>query len=194
MSSHSKIFSFSNLTTVLLFGLVISMFVFPEVKATMIRGLMTAGLFQPDTANMEKTNNMISDEVVFADVKRKKVSLSSLKGKVVFINFWATWCPPCRAEMPSIQKLYTRFKNNKNVVFLLVDADGKPDLSANFMERRGFDLPVCTMVSEVPQNLFSGTLPTTAILDKSGRIVYTGLGAADYSSPKVIAFIEQLLK
>lgn len=75
----------------------------------------------------------------------------------------------------------------------MVDADGKPELSGTFMKRKGYDLPVHTMMSNVPESLFNGSLPTTVILDKSGRIVYKGVGAADYSNSKVMAFIDGLL-
>jgi len=186
--------NFSNLSTLAVIAFALSMFIFPEVKATMIRGLMAIGLFQPDIANSKDLTAFPAEDVTFADIKGKRISLASLKNKVVFINFWATWCPPCRAEMPAINKLYTRFKSNKNVVFLLVDADGKPELSNAFMKSQGYDLPVYTMAGAVPESLFAGSLPTTVILDKSGHIAYSGIGAADYSNPKIAAFIDGLLK
>lgn len=185
-------FNFSNFVTTVLILVVLSMFFFPDVKATMIKSLMKIGLYQPDTTSLPQVTSPV-ENVIFSDSNGKSINISNLKGKVIFINFWATWCPPCRAEMPSINQLHTRFKNNKNVVFIMVDADGKPEISGTFMKRKGYDLPVYTMASNVPDSMFTGSLPTTIILDKSGRIVYKGIGAADYSSSKVIVFIDGLL-
>src|SRR5690606_16508266 len=74
-------------------------------------------------------------EVTFMDEDGKKVSLESLKGKVVFINFWATWCPPCIHEMPSINKLKQSFDADDEIIFLMVDVDGKLDKSTAVMEK-----------------------------------------------------------
>jgi len=187
------LFTFSNFSTAILIAFVLSVFLFPEVKATMIKSMMKIGLFQPDLgANPAKATEPAED-VAFADVNGKSVTLSSLKGKVVFINFWTTWCPPCRAEMPSIHQLYNKYKQNKNVVFLMVDADGKLPAADKFMKKKGYDMPVYSIKSNVPESLFSGTLPTTIILNKSGQVVFNGTGAADYSNPKVAALMDKLL-
>lgn len=186
-------FNFSNISTAVLIAFVFSLFFFPEVKATMIQSMMKIGLFQPDVNVNPGKSAELAGDVIFADVNGNPVSLSSLKGKVVFINFWTTWCPPCRAEMPSIHQLYNRYKQHKNLVFLMVDADGKPLAADKFMKRKGYGMPVYTIKSNVPESLFSGTLPTTIILNKSGVVVFNGKGAADYSNPKVLALMDQLL-
>ncbi|MGH2643105.1 MAG: TlpA family protein disulfide reductase, partial [Chitinophagaceae bacterium] len=87
---------------------------------------MKVGLFRPKIElNDPSASNLpvnLSD-IYFKDGNGHTFSLSSLKGKVVFINFWATWCPPCRAELPSIKKLYEKFKDNNKIMFLMVDVD-----------------------------------------------------------------------
>lgn len=130
--------------------------------------------------------------IQFKDASGKVIDLGDLRGKVVFLNFWATWCPPCRAEMPSINKLYEQFKDNKDVVFLFIDADGDLDKAQKYMDKKAYKLPVYKVASAIPSKLFRGALPTTIVFDKDGRVSYNESGAANYSSPKFITFMEKL--
>ena len=95
----------------------------PGAKAFVIRGLMQVGFFRPDIDDKNEKREMAAD-AVFTNASGTAVSLSSLKGKVVFLNFWATWCPPCIAEMPGINELYKSFSNREDIEFIIVDADG----------------------------------------------------------------------
>lgn len=135
-----------------------------------------------------------ADDVVFKDKDGKTVSISSLKGKVVFINFWATWCPPCIQEMPSINELRKTFKDNKDMVFLMVDVDNKMEKSSAFMQKKGYDLPVFVPVGNIPSDYLGGAIPTTVILDKKGVLVARIEGGRDYGSPEIIERIRELLK
>jgi thiol-disulfide isomerase/thioredoxin len=191
----SKWYDFSNILAVIMAAFVITMFFSPNLKGYVIQGLMKVGLYQPDIPHESiypKQSNM--KDAAFKDQQGNTVQLSDLKGKVVFLNFWATWCPPCIAEMPSINKLHTKYIRNNNVAFLLVDVDGKLELSTAFMKNRRFGLPVYVPVSAMPTAYFSGSMPTTVILDKSGNIVYQHIGAADYNNVKFKEFIDKLEK
>jgi thiol-disulfide isomerase/thioredoxin len=185
----------SSILNALFFVLLLVILFVPSAKAMLMQGLMQIGLFKPDTE--VKTAGMLPIEqgsatIRFSDSKGKTFTLQDLKGKVVFLNFWATWCPPCLAEMPSINKLYERYKNDPQVVFVLVDADGKLDKAQAYLDRKQFDLPVYTLDTAVPDVLFSGSLPTTVVLDKQGRISYNESGAANYASKTFIKFIETI--
>eukprot|EP00744_Colponema_vietnamica_P034011 GILI01056897.1.p1 GENE.GILI01056897.1~~GILI01056897.1.p1 ORF type:complete len:268 (+),score=1.53 GILI01056897.1:80-805(+) len=125
-------------------------------------------------------------------VEGRIVDLGELNGKVVFLNFWATWCPPCLAEMPSVNKLYEQYKTDAEVVFLLEDADNDFTKAQAYMDRKSYQLPVYNAITAVPETIFKGSLPTTIVFDKMGRISFKGEGAANYNSPKFIAFIQQL--
>ncbi|HWK98502.1 MAG TPA: TlpA disulfide reductase family protein, partial [Parapedobacter sp.] len=114
---------------------------------------------------------MADSGISFKDENGKIVSLSSLKGQVVFINFWATWCPPCIQEMPSINDLKKSFEGNSNIAFLMVDVDNKIAQSTAFMTKNNYDLPVYTPASDIPSDFLAGAIPTTVILDKSGEMV-----------------------
>ncbi|WP_421945337.1 TlpA family protein disulfide reductase [Pedobacter sp.] len=154
---------------------------------------MEIGLYSPKVEKTEVVEMDLSG-IRFTNLKGETTDLNDLKGKVIFLNFWATWCPPCRAEMPSINKLYSQFKNDKNVVFLFVDADSDLPKSIKFMTDRKYEMPIYKSASEVPQQIFSGSLPTTVIFDKQGRLSFKHEGIANYADKKFIEFINQLKK
>ncbi len=134
------------------------------------------------------------NDVLFKDKDGKTISLNSLKGKVVFINFWATWCPPCIHEMPSIDKLKKSFKDNDNIAFLMVDVDNKIKKSTAFMEKKKYDLPVYVPAGNIPPDYLGGSIPTTVILDKKGNLVARIEGGRDYSSPEIIKALNELIE
>jgi thiol-disulfide isomerase/thioredoxin len=178
-----------NITLVLLF--LVILFV-PTAKAFLIRGLMEIGLFNPtvESKNVDFKGDLSA--IRFKDAKGKVVSLADLKGKIIFLNFWATWCPPCLAEMPSVNRFYKEFESGDEIVFIMVDADGDFGKAQAYMDRKGFKLPIYTIASNIPKEIFKGSLPTTVVFDKKGRISFQGEGAADYSSKKFIDFIKKL--
>jgi thiol-disulfide isomerase/thioredoxin len=194
-------FTFSNIGMAVAILFVLTIIFKPGAKGWVIQKLMEVGLIQPPAIpkdSVPETNTAVAapggEQVTFADGKGKSISLAELKGKVIFINFWATWCPPCIAEMPSIQDLYTKYKDNEQVVFIMVDVDGKYKQASDFMKKKGYTLPVYLPESEVPKEYFAGSMPTTVILDKSGKLAFHHLGAADYSDPEITGFIDKLLK
>ena len=192
-SGSKKFLSGSNIITGLMVLLLVIVIVNPNAKSLMIRGLMRIGLFQPDIpeAGKQPVAKPAATNVSF-QTEHGIVSLNDLKGKVVFLNFWATWCPPCRAEMPSIDQLYRKFQADSTVVFLAVDADGNAESSKAFMDKYQYSLPLALPSGDIPQELFDGTLPTTVILDKNGNIVMKETGAADYNTREMEAFLLRL--
>lgn len=193
-----KWFTLSNIFTGVFIVFILAMLLNPGLKATVIQGMMKIGLFQPDMPKAPGKEKITSSlptedrEILLRNVDGTILDLSAQKTKVVFINFWATWCPPCIAEMPSINKLYQQFKDNENILFVMVDVDNNFDKSNTFMKKKGFILPVYTPAGEIPRKYFSGTLPTTVILDKSGNMVFHHDGVADYSNSEVADFIKKL--
>jgi thiol-disulfide isomerase/thioredoxin len=112
------------------------------------------------------------------------------KGKVVFINFWATWCPPCIAEMPSLQALYTDY--NDKVVFLFVTSDDFETVE-KFKSKKDFDFEVFKSLNEVPVALTTRSIPRTFVINKNGAIVIDESGAIDWNSETVRLQLDQLL-
>lgn len=135
-----------------------------------------------------------ASDISFKDKSGKTVSLSSLKGKVVFINFWATWCPPCIHEMPSINELKQSYNGNDDIVFLMVDVDNNIEKSTAFMKDKGYDLPVYVPAGDIPQDYLGSAIPTTVILDKSGDMIARMEGGRDYKSPDIIKALNELVE
>lgn len=108
------------------------------------------------------------------------LSLSDFKGKKVFLNFWATWCPPCRAEMPDIQK----FSEDEDVVVLAINLTHTEDsllTVENFIQERKFTFPVLIDENgEVAEQYRVQAYPTSYMIDSNGRIQYIALGAMNY--------------
>jgi|GEM_PF-136866 len=140
-------------------------------------------------------NNAIghAPDLTLEDASGKQLRISDLKGKVVFINFWATWCPPCRQEMPTIDQLHAHFKANKSIVFLMVDIDGKVEGSTKYVTNKGYDLPVYKAVSSIAPQYLGQAIPTTVILGKEGAIAARIEGGMDYSTQEVINGITELV-
>lgn len=147
--------------------------------------------FSPKTIAIKDQKTLSSFEWQLKDVDGKTVSLSTYKGKIIFINFWATWCPPCIAEMPSIQKLYVDYQDK--MVFLFVTTDSFDKANA-FMVKENLTLPVYQSVTNPPIEMESSTIPATYLIDQQGNIIVAKIGAANWNSDSFRVKLEELLK
>lgn len=118
------------------------------------------------------------------------LDFNSTKGKVVLINFWATWCPPCIAEMPSLQDLYNDY--NEKVVFLFVTNDDFETVN-KFKIKKDFNFEFYQSISNVPEELKTQSIPRTFIISKSGEIVVDESGAVDWNTETVRSQLDELL-
>lgn len=105
----------------------------------------------------------------------KKVSLSELKGKVVLVNFWATWCPPCREEMPLFEKVYKKYKD-KGFEILAVSTDSSVEPVKKFVEEFNVSFPVLLDDGKVSSLYSIQGLPTSFLIDREGKVVKVRLG------------------
>ena len=127
------------------------------------------------------------------DLKGKVWSLSKLKGKVVFVNFWATWCAPCREEMPSMQRLYEMMPKDKFEMIALFNND-KKTVAKDFAAKLGLTMPILS-----DEYNFAGTkygltgLPETFIVDKQGIIREKFIGPAKWDSPENIQMLTKYI-
>lgn len=120
----------------------------------------------------------------------KNINLEEYKGKVIFLNYWATWCPPCIAEMSSIQKLYNDYKEKVTFVFITSDDKNKVD---EFFTKNNYQLPTYHLSSNIAQEISARSLPTTFVIDKNGKIATKDVGAANWNSAKVRTMLDDLL-
>jgi len=119
----------------------------------------------------------------------KTVTLGDFKGKVVFLDIWATYCGPCVAELPNIKRLADSLKNEK-VAFLLAARDGEPHVR-EFLRKNPIDLPIY-LASESAPDMASAAIPATYILDRQGVIVFREIGGMNWDTDNVRAFLRNL--
>ncbi|WP_241499029.1 TlpA family protein disulfide reductase [Rufibacter ruber] len=128
------------------------------------------------------------------DVEGRVVSFESLRGKVIFLNIWATWCPPCIAEMPNIQSLYEKV-GSEEIAFVMLSVDRKGlDKVKKFIARKGFTFPVYLPISQIPEEFNSPSIPSTYIISPEGKIVAQQSGMAEYDTPEMRNFLLKLAK
>lgn len=134
-------------------------------------------------------------EVIVNSLAGAPLKLSDLKGKVVLLNFWATWCPPCRSEIPSMMKLNKTMAGKPfQMVAISIDEGGKPAIESFFQES-GFSLPAYTDADNQAAKIYGVTgVPETFIIDRQGVIVKKVIGPMEWDSPEVTAFLENLMK
>jgi peroxiredoxin len=132
-------------------------------------------------------------EFTFKDQPGKERSLSQLRGRVVLVNFWATWCPPCIDEMPSMQQLQRRMAN-KPFEMLALSVDDSWASVNRFMKENNFTLPVYADFDKRVSTLYGTHMwPETYIVDKRGKVAYKVIGAKDWTSPEVLKFLDVLV-
>ena len=124
----------------------------------------------------------------------RKVSLSSYRGKLVFLNFWATWCPPCRSEMSAMEALYKKLES-RGFVIIAVDLAEEARVVSEYVKKNKLTFPVLLdTTGEVGGTYSAQSIPTTYIIDREGRILGRGIGAQwKWDSPEMIALFEKLL-
>jgi peroxiredoxin len=124
-----------------------------------------------------------------------RVELKQFKGKVVFLTFWATWCGPCKEEMPSIEALHQQFKGKDFVVLTVaVDLEGKIPVE-KFIAKQGYTFYVLVDSKNEILDLYSVEgIPMTFVIDKQGRIVGKALGPRHWESPEALSLINQLIE
>lgn len=119
--------------------------------------------------------------------------LSELHGKVVFVDFWGTWCIRCVAEMPTIQKLYDALKNDPSIVFVIASRLDTPGRVRLYAKYGNYDLPFYTLEdADIPQSMQFNQYPTTFIFAKDGSLAERQVGGADWSAPSVVTSIRNL--
>lgn len=128
------------------------------------------------------------------DLTGKQVSLSDFKGKVVLLNIWATWCGPCKREIPSLNRLY-QMRKNKGLEIVAVSVDRTPVSGvAAFVANYQMSFPVLhDSRGEVGQKYWARSIPSSYLLDRSGVIKWTVKGSIEWDEPLVISRIDQIL-
>lgn len=138
---------------------------------------------------------IVAPDFSLPDMDGKEHGLQGLRGRVVLLNFWATWCPPCRREMPSMQRLYDRYRD-RGLVVVAVNQWESPDLVFQFTGNLAVD-PTFPILfdrdSRTAESYAVKGLPTTFLLDREGRIRFQAIGGREFDHPDVGSLVEALL-
>ncbi|MBS1682956.1 MAG: TlpA family protein disulfide reductase [Bacteroidetes bacterium] len=154
--------------------------------------VLAVGLVNP--SNVEEDNGVFDYNVDVKNLSGREFNLKQFQGKIIFLNIWATWCGPCRAEMPSIQKLFDSVDHDK-IVFLMLSADDPKHFSKvkTYISDQGYTFPVVVPSGNLPSQLQVPVIPTTFVIDQKGVIVKKESGMRNYASKKFRNFLLKLL-
>jgi peroxiredoxin len=165
------------------------------VKKWLVLGLivLTFG-FLATLARSPSEGKKPAPEFVLPNPQGQVVRLSQLKGKVVMLNVWTTWCPPCRKEMPTMETLHRRFKGTDFVMLAASqDVDGNSTVLP-YMQEHGFTFPIVLDVNgEIGRKYGVTGYPETFIIDRQGHIVHHHVGFNDWALPAVEASLRRLM-
>jgi peroxiredoxin len=143
-------------------------------------------------ASLQKVNEKAID-FTLENIDGTKTTLSTFKGKVVVINFWAEWCGPCKSEMPSLQRLSDNYKG-KDFVLLGINVSDPVSEAKKYAEKANLTFPiVCDVDSSVAASYGAQSIPLTYIIDKTGTVVAGGVGARPWDKPAIYEVIDALL-
>ncbi len=171
------------------FFIIILLLIIPSTRLP-IQVFLNKGLalFSP---SLETNNNKITNyNWELTTLNSTNFNFNETKRKVVLVNFWATWCPPCIAEMPSLEKLHNDYKDK--IEFILVSSEDKKTIKS-FLDKKEYHFTTYIPTGVPPERFKVSSIPRTFLIDKAGKIVIDETGAANWNSEKVRKTIDQLL-
>lgn len=146
-----------------------------------------------DASTDDKGKELFDYDFTIKNLSGEKFSFDQYKGKVVFLNLWATWCGPCKAEMPGIQKLYDEVGGDGiSFVMLSIDRDRDQPKVEKYVKGKAFTFPIFMPSGFLTDQLNVPSIPTTFIIDKTGKIVTKEVGTTNFNTPKFKKFLKEL--
>ncbi len=128
------------------------------------------------------------------NLQGKRVDIRDHRGQVILLNFWATWCPNCRQEGPSLQKLYSQYQS-KGLILYRINSKEKLETIKQFMEKESLNVPVLIDENGYTERLFGVWVhPTTYLINRQALVCYRTMGAFDWTTLQATSIIDQLLK
>ena len=173
----------------ILFVILVILFIIPQTRFHLQVTINRLFSFSPSIEDQNDLVKIDNYNWQLIDESGKLINFKSSEGKVALINFWATWCGPCVAEMPSLQKAYNQHKNNVDFYFVARDEVKKVEA---FLDKENYNLPIYYEKQNPPKVLQSNQLPTTYLIDKKGNIWVQKTGAADWNAEKINKLISNL--
>lgn len=174
-----------------IFLVIIVVLIIPQTrKPVQIKLHQLLAKIGPSIKSPENRKVITFDSWPLIDIEGNAHNFEDFEGEIILLNFWATWCPPCIAEMPSIEKLYAEYGDK--IRFVLISNEGT-DVIDNFLTTKDYPFKVYKSLSVYPDEFDVNAIPRTFIIDKYGAIHIDKSGAANWNSAKVRALIDQLL-
>jgi len=177
----------------IVFLLLIIALIFPTTRTPIIVFIKRATLFGPSVSEKDNFGKLNQNDLQWQLIndQNQTVRLADLNDKPVFINFWATWCAPCLAEMPSIEKLYMDYKDD--VYFVIATYEDRA-LIDSFLQKQGLNFPVYRYQTKEPKLLQSKTIPATFILNTKAQIIVSEKGTSNWNSKSVRELLNKLIE
>ncbi len=144
-----------------------------------------------DTNKSEKSQLEGKSSLIFVDEAGEKYTLNDFDSKPVFINYWATWCPPCRAEMPTLQKLYNEYKNQVHFLFISQEPFST---TTKYINENDYNMPVYQIKSRPSGTLEYQVLPTSLLISADNQVVLKKRGAVNWFSRDIRSIFEKQIK
>lgn len=177
-----------NWSNFLFAGFLLFFFFVPGVREFIQRPFLTTPSLDKEARYGDLQN--VDFDIPLKGINMPDAHLSDFKGKPIFLNFWGSWCPPCRTEFPTIQELYDKQKDKMN--FVLIAMQDKEEKVREFIEKNNYTTPVYMIDVPLPEKLEFSVFPTTFIIDKNGAILKKDQGAANWNADEVHNFIKNL--
>lgn len=171
---------------ILQFTGLLSSISFLAQSAILKTGFMDASMQQ------EEKDASFDYNFTIKDLNGNKLDFTQFKDKVIFINLWATWCGPCRAEMPTIQKLYEKIEDDPNIVFVLLSLDKDKDLPKviKYLQDRNFTFSAYMPSGYLTNQLNVPSIPTTLVISKQGKIIAREVGTTNFNTNRFYKFLK----
>lgn len=172
-----------NLWNILFFGFLLVFIISNPFRSWVFRQVLKTGLFSPGIEFKKNATNLITPmPLSFIGDNGTFHSTENMRGKNVFINFWASWCPYCVAEMSNLNEIYSELKSNPNVEFIFINLDDQPEKGREYLKKHKYDIPFQRAEGFIPTDLFGGTLPTTVVLNAEGKIIMKHAEMGNYNT------------
>jgi thiol-disulfide isomerase/thioredoxin len=176
----------------IVYVIIIVLLIIPKTRQQIQIGLQTViAKLSPSIEKADDAELVSGYNWKLIGLEGNTYNFNKAKGKVILVNFWATWCPPCIAEMPSIQALYNGYSDK--IEFILVSNESQ-DVITSFLKKKNYNLKIYRPLTQPPTTFNAKSIPRTFLLDKDGKIIIDESGAANWNSEKVRATIDELLK
>ncbi len=170
----------------------IILMIIPATRKPITSTLIRITMRKPQVKEAENIPKLTTRDLTFAfeDFEGNLYSLEDFQDEVILLNFWATWCPPCRAEMPSIQKLYNEYGDK--IAMILITSEEKSILR-DYLEENNYDLPVYIQKTALTPSFPVQSIPTTFLIARDGSLLLKKTGAANWNSDDFKSKLDNLL-